>query len=208
MPHDHIGCRVVCLLLILLSSYFVLTIQLISMLPDDPFDLPDETDTADEQPEFISKSELKRQAQAATDLGKRLVALDKSTLNKLDLPEVVRDNVFITQGIKSNVAHKRQLQFLGKLIRNSDIEHIQQQLYALNQQHRQQNARFHTIENWRDRLITEGDSAITALLNDHPQADRQHLRQLVRRAQQEAEKNAPPAAARKLFQYLKELMPV
>jgi len=169
-----------------------------------PDDYPD-SGTPDDEIEFISKTELKRQAHAATDLGKQLVELDKTTLSKLDLPASILENVKTTRAIKSNIARKRQLQYLGKQIRNSDMAHIQAQLAKLDQQHRQVTAQFHQLENWRDRLIQQGDDAINEFVADHPTADRQHLRQLVRQAKQEAEKNAAPASARKLFRYIKEI---
>ena len=172
------------------------------MYPDD---YPD-TKIPDDEIELVSKTELKRLAQTATELGKQLVELDKATLNKLDLPANILDNVLTTQSIKSNIARKRQLQYLGKQIRNSDMDNIQQQLARLNQQHRQDTAQFHKLEEWRDQLIQQGDDAVNLFVADYPDADRQHLRQLIRKSRQESEKNAAPASARKLFRYIKEII--
>lgn len=171
------------------------------MHPEDP---PDKSDP-DNDIDFVSKTELKRLAQNATELGKQLVKLNKVTLAKLDLDEKLLDNVLMTQSIKSNVARKRQLQFLGKLIRKADIELVEQQLSKLTRQHHHDAAQFHKLENWRDTLIKDGDAAINSFIDDYPAADRQQLRQLVRKAQQETKKELPPAAARKLFRYIKEL---
>lgn len=171
-------------------------------MPSD--DYP-ETDSLHDENDFVSKTELKRQATQATDIGKQLVALDRTTLNRLALPANVLENVVSAQAIKSNIARKRQLQYLGKLIRNSDMQQIQEQLAHLQQQHRHDNAQFHKLEQWRDRLLQHNDTAINDFINDYPQADRQHLRQLVRQAQHEARKNAPPAAARKLFRYIRDI---
>jgi ribosome-associated protein len=164
------------------------------------------TDPLNDASDFVSKTELKRLAQQATELGKQLVSLDKATLNKLDLPANVLENVVTTQSIKSNIARKRQLQYLGKQIRNSDMQHIQQQLAKIQHQHRHDTAQFHKLEQWRDQLLEQNDTAINQFLDNYPHADRQHLRQLVRQAHQEAKKNAAPAAARKLFRYIKDVV--
>ncbi len=164
------------------------------------------TDSPNDVSDFVSKTELKRLAQQATDIGKQLVGLDKATLNKLDLPVNVLENVVTTQSIKSNIARKRQLQYLGKQIRNSDMQHIQQQLARLQSQHRHDTAQFHKLEQWRDQLLQQNDTAINQFIDHYPQADRQHLRQLVRQSHQEAKKNAAPTAARKLFRYIKDII--
>jgi ribosome-associated protein len=171
-----------------------------------PSDDSSSTDSPASTNDFVSKTELKRLAQQATDIGKQLVSLDKATLNKLDLPANVLENIIAAQAIKSNIARKRQLQFLGKQIRNSDMQHIHQQLARLQQQHRHDAAQFHKLEQWRDQLIQQKDAAINRFVSHFPHADRQHLRQLVRQAQQESEKNAAPAAARKLFRYIKDIV--
>ena len=174
------------------------------MLPDDN----SHSDSLDDTNDFVSKTELKRLAHQATDIGKLLVSLDKATLNKLDLPQNVLDNVITAQSITSNIARKRQIQFLGKQIRNSDMQSIQQQLERLDQQHREDTQQFHALEQWRDRFLQQGDEAINDFLNTYPHADRQKLRQLVRQAHRETEKNAAPAAARKLFKYIKTVVTV
>ena len=70
---------------------------------------------------------------------------------------------------------------------------------------REYNERFHNLERWRDRLIAGDDSTLESFVADYPDADRQHLRSLIRHAQHEAAHNKPPAAARKVFKYIRDL---
>ena len=102
-------------------------------------------------------------------------------------------------------ARRRQLQFIGKLMRDIDPEPIQQYFEAQRQKARQQVQIHHDLEHWRDRLIDEGDPAVESFLQEHPQADRQHLRQLVRQAKKEQAQNKPPKSSRALFRYIREL---
>ena len=102
---------------------------------------------------------------------------------------------------------RRQLQLIGKLLRQTDAEPIEHALSLLNAKQRQSNQAFHAIEVARDELIQQGDDAIQALLHQYPELDRQRLRQLVRQAKKQAEQNKPPKASREIFQYLKTVMP-
>jgi ribosome-associated protein len=71
---------------------------------------------------------------------------------------------------------------------------------------RRETAQLHRVETWRDRLIADGDAALSELLAAHPDADRQHLRQLARNAIEERNRNKPPHAFRELFRELRELL--
>ena len=100
---------------------------------------------------------------------------------------------------------RRQLQLIGKMLRQRDVEPIRQALDKLKNRHNQQVVLFHKLENLRDRLIDQGDEAIAEVLNLWPDADRQQLRTLIRNAKKEKEGNKPPKPARQIFQYLREL---
>ena len=102
-------------------------------------------------------------------------------------------------------ARRRQLQYIGKLLRNTDVEPIQEALDKIENKHLQQQVVLHKLELLRDELIEQGDTALTRLLNDYPQADRQQLRNLIRSAKKEREQNKPAKAYRELFQCLKEI---
>jgi len=164
-------------------------------------------DDYDDDSEFSgpSKSQLKREAQALQDLGTELVELRAEQLKRLDLPEDLRDAVELARRINQRGGRKRQLQYIGKLMRGIDAEPIRAALDALRRPAREDTARQHRLENWRDRLLAEGDAALEALLEDYPNADRQHLRRLIRDAQRETTQEKSPKSARALFRYLRDL---
>ncbi len=161
----------------------------------------------DEDAEYTgpSKTQLKREAQVLQDLGTELVGLNTDQLNRLPLPEDLRDAVDLARRITQRGGRKRQLQYIGKLMRGLDAEPIQAALDALRKPAREDTARLHRLEHWRDQLLAEGDAALESLLEAFPQADRQHLRRLTRDAQREAKQDKPPKSARALFRYLREL---
>ena len=160
---------------------------------------------SDQDDGLVSKTELKRQMIALQELGLRLTKLNKDQLEKMKLDDRLHGAIEEFHRIKSNGAQKRHLQYLGKIIRTEEREKIEHDLglYEAGQQAHTQT--FHKLENWRDRLINEGNSALQAYVAEHPNADVQHLRQLVRNAQKELKLEKPPASARKLFKYLREI---
>lgn len=160
----------------------------------------------DEEIIFVSKSQLKRESHALQDLGEELVGLPASRLAKIPMPEELADAVELARRITARGGRKRQLQYIGKVMRKIDVEPIEQAMAALHNDAARETARLHKLEQWRDRLLEEGDHALSELLDDYPQADRQHLRQLLRNAQREKQQNKPPKSARELFRYLRELM--
>lgn len=148
-----------------------------------------------------SRSMVRRDALDVLELAKELVALSPRALEQVPLSDALRDQVLEAQRITANIAHKRQVQFLAKQMRKHEDElpTIRLALEAPKQERRRAAAALHRIEQWRDRLINEGDAAIQELLTALPGADRQQLRQLVRTAKAEAAADKPPAAARQLF---------
>lgn len=156
-----------------------------------------------------SRSQQRREALAIFDLAERLVALKPAELDRLPLPESLREQIAETQAITSHIAHKRQLQFLAKHMRREDeqtLDAIRQLVEHDKGAARREAAELHAIERWRERLLSEGDSALSELLVEHPQADRQHLRQLMRQSHEERLNNKPPRAQRELFRMLRELL--
>ncbi|WP_461517395.1 ribosome biogenesis factor YjgA [Porticoccus sp.] len=151
-----------------------------------------------------SKSAVKREMTALQKLGEELVNLSPAKLAKIPMPEQLAEAVMLARRLKNREGKRRQLQYIGKIMRVIDSEAIQQALESFHHDSLAFRQHFHRLENWRDRLISEGDRAMEDLLVDMPELDRQHLRQLIRQAQKEASQNKPPAAARKLFQYLRE----
>lgn len=153
-----------------------------------------------------SKSQLKREAQAIKELGEAMVHLGKSDLAKIPLPDNVLDAIQVAKKTPQRSALKRQIQLLAKLLRQVDLEPIQLAYNRVVNHYQEDVDHHHALENWRDRLISEGDKALTELLDQYPTVDRQQIRQLVRSAQKEKLNNKPPKSARELFRYLRDLM--
>jgi len=156
-----------------------------------------------------SRSQQRRDALAIFALAERLVALSDAQLDAVPMPDELRDLVRESRRITSHIARKRQLQFLAKAMRNDDdeaIEAIRTALEKDREQSRRETAGLQRVEAWRERLLEEGDDALTQLLDAYPGAERQALRQLIRNAKIEREKQRPPHAFRELFRELKTLM--
>ncbi|MRI34135.1 hypothetical protein EOPP23_14155 [Endozoicomonas sp. OPT23] len=159
----------------------------------------------DEEIIYVSKSELKRDMDELKDIGSRLMDMKPAMLDKLPLEDRLRRALDESKRITSYNARKRHLGFIGKLMKEQDIEPIKTFLASLDSSSEEYNRRFHQLERWRDRLIGEGQTALTEYLEKYPEAEHQHIRQLVRNAQKEAKEGKPPATSRKLFKYLREL---
>lgn len=154
----------------------------------------------------ISKSERKRQMHALQDLGERLVALPAADLAKIPIDdERLRDAVETARRITARGGLKRQLQFIGKLMRSIDPTPIANGLAALDYRATESAAAFHRIEQARDQLRTEGDRALGDILATWPHAEMSLLRQWIRQHPREVAKGNERAHSRKLFRYLAEL---
>ncbi|VTT27759.1 alpha helix protein [Klebsiella pneumoniae] len=173
--------------------------------PDDWLDeVPDNEEEEDEEIIWVSKSEIKRDAEELKRLGGELVELGKNSLDKIPLDEDLRAAIELAQKIKKE-GRRRQMQLIGKMLRSRDEEPIRTALDKLKNRHNQQVALFHKLEVLRDRLVEQGDDVIPEVLNLYPNADRQQLRAMIRNAQKEKATNKPPKAYRQIFQYLREL---
>lgn len=159
----------------------------------------------DEEIIYVSKSQLKRESHALQSIGEELVELPAAKLARIPMPEELAEAVSLARKIKARGGRKRQLQYIGKIMRSIDATPIEQALDDLKNAAGKEAAKFHRLEQWRDRLVSEGDAALGELLEAFPDADRQHLRQLIRNAQREAAKNKPPKSAREIFRYLRDL---
>lgn len=161
--------------------------------------------------EFLSpsRSQQRRDALEVLELARQLSQLTPQQLDRLPISERLRPHIDETRRITSHIAHKRQLQYLAKQMRKEDDEALHAIRDALDvhgDAAREEAARLHRAERWRDRLIDEGDAALAELLDAHPDADRQRLRQLARNAHEERNRNRPPHAYRELFRELRELL--
>jgi len=153
----------------------------------------------------ISKTKLKAEADAAQIIGKKLIDLSKDKLIKLALPEALFDAVMEAKRLTANGAVRRQLQYIGRLMRDVDSAPITEQLQAWEGKNVQENARFHGMERWRTRLIAE-PNVLPEFLATYPQADIQQIRTLIRNAQKEAVANKPPKSSRELFKLIREII--
>lgn len=160
----------------------------------------------DFESEGPSKSQRKRDSAALQDLAAELVKMPAATLTALPLDEDLREAITLARNIKQHGGRKRQILYVGKLLRGIDANPIKEALARLEQSDAAATAHLHRIERWRERLLNEGNEALTQLLDELPGADSQRLRQLIRNAHQESKIGKPPKAFRELFKYLRELM--
>jgi ribosome-associated protein len=152
----------------------------------------------------VSKSQRNRDANELLDLAKDLITMQESRLKKIPMDQDLRDEVDFARSIRSRGARKRQLMTVGKILRKRDNDELLDAVNNADQKTRQENARFHQIEAWRNRLIEGSDQDLSELLEHSPTANAQTLRQLIRNAKKEAKLGKPPTAARKLFKILRE----
>ena len=167
--------------------------------------VPKGKENFDGETDAPSKSQRRREALEVKSMAARLIDLSPAHLANIPLGEAVGNAVREAQRIRSNVARKRQLQFVAKLLRRADLEPIAAALHDLDQSARQATARQHRAEAWRDRLLADGDPALGELMRLRQDGDAQAMRQLMRKARQEEARGRPPAAARKLFRRLREM---
>ena len=165
----------------------------------------DDIEGFDGEEDFISKSQVKRECHDLQELGEAMSKLEPAALDKIPMDETIRDAVIAIRKLKKGSALKRQIQYVGKLLRNSEHEPIREAYEKIVNHYREDVKQFHKLENWRDRLVEEGDKALGELLNEMPGLDRQHLRQLIRQASKEKQNNKPPKSSREIFKYLRQV---
>jgi ribosome-associated protein len=158
----------------------------------------------------ISKTRRKEAMHALQDIGERLVQLDPKRLTELSLPEVLTEAVLEARRMHKHGARRRQMQFIGKLMRTVDAVPIQEKMDLWNRTGVQHKAWLHLVERWRERLLAD-DQALAELrfsCPGNPDAhDLQHLRALVRNAREEKRMNKPPRSFRALFHELQQIIP-
>ena len=153
----------------------------------------------------LSRTQLKKQMTALQELGSELVSLTPAQLAEMALPESLHEAVMTAKQITRFEARRRQLQYIGKLMRHIDPEPIRARLDRWKASSLEHTARVHRLERWRERLLAD-DTALPELLREHPHADIQQLRTLVRNARRERESNQPPRNYRALFKLLRETL--
>lgn len=154
-----------------------------------------------------NKSQLKRDATALRELGEQLTTATAGKIAKCALPEELLAALAAFRKLpNSHGAQRRQLQFIGKLMRELDDETVERIHNQLNLNVEMEKRRFHQIEELRDHLLNGDNNVLTEVLQQYPQFDAQLLGQLVRQTRKEQEQSESPPSARKLFRYLREKM--
>ena len=155
--------------------------------------------------ELSSKTQRKKLMLALQDLGAELVGLNDEQLKSFALPDNLYEAVIAAKRITRFEARRRQLQYIGKLMRSVDPEPIRARLDIWKASSREHTAWLHHLERWRERLLAD-ESALAELLTVYPRADARQLRVLIRNAQRECATDAPPKSYRALFQFLREIL--
>ncbi|SAK88559.1 hypothetical protein AWB79_06314 [Caballeronia hypogeia] len=152
-----------------------------------------------------SKSQLKREMHALQELGEALIALPKDALKRMPMPEDLGDAVREARRITDHEGKRRQLQYVGKLMRSLREEEVAALRTALDTHrgvNKSETARLHWIERTREQLLAS-DAALTEFIREHPGVDPQEGRTLIRNARKEREQQKPPRYYRELFQWIK-----
>ena len=167
------------------------------------------TDTASLLPGamgHVSKTQLKKASHDLQDLGEALVALPDDRLETLPISETLLDAVREFKRTRSHEGRRRQMQYIGKLMRRTDAEPIREAVAALQLGSAKDTLALHNAERWRVELIAE-DDALTRWMVEHPNTDLQQLRSLVRSARKDAAlapERRSGRAFRELFQFIKQ----
>jgi ribosome-associated protein len=160
----------------------------------------------DDLREAPSKSELKRQSRDLQDLGEELVGLPASELAAIEMPDDLREAIVAARSITSHGARVRQRLYIGKLLRHADVDPIREALARRADVDRARIRQEHDVERWRERLLADEAAAWTELGARIDGAALSELRSLTRQARAESQGTRPPAAARRLFRRLRDLL--
>ena len=155
--------------------------------------------------ERISRTQKKKAAQALQKLGEQLVHLSDAQFAALELQDELLEAVAMARQIKSHEARRRQLQYIGRLMREYEPRIIQEAIDKLTSGENEEKRRFKLVERWRDELVRGDDGRFDWLLAKFPEIDPNELRSLVNNAREASSSKNPKKAGRKLFRYLNAL---
>ena len=158
-----------------------------------------------EDANLISKTRRKKQMHDLQALGAALVKLPADQLRRIELPDDLREAVEACRPMTKHEAIRRQMQYIGKLMRHLEAGPIAAQLEALNAPAARETARFHRAERWRDALLAEGDG-LERFVQEFPEADVESLRRLAAAAREERAAERPPRRYRELFQAINAIL--
>ena len=168
------------------------------------------TDSSDsavdgEQQGLPSKSQKKREMAALQILGQALVDMPADRLAAVEMPEVLRGAIGDARRFTKHEARRRQMQYIGKLMRGVDAAPLRAAVDALHGTSAAEAAHLHRLERLRTRLLDDEAAALEEISLAHPGVDLQQLRQLRRNTLKEREQNKPPRAYREIFRVLRQL---
>lgn len=153
----------------------------------------------------LSKTQRKQAMEDLQDLGEELVALSSDRIKRIDIPEALRDAVSAAQRMtRPDEAKRRQMQYIGKLMRGVEVEPIRAALALVRGESASETAKLHRIERLRTEFLDD-EKVLHEIATQYPGIDLQHLRSLRRSALKEREQNKPPRSYRAIFQLFKEL---
>ena len=167
-----------------------------------------ETDQEEEQTWAIrpNKSQIKRDISALSDLCEEITQLAPAQIERLKLPENIFQAIMEATKMPLKGARKRQLKYINGLMRKIDIDPIQEKLDKIKAKSAHAARELHQLERWRERFLSDDKQALGEFLKQYPEADVQHMRQLIRNAKKEIATEKPLKSSRLLFRYLRELL--
>ena len=158
----------------------------------------------DDEP--VSKSQLKREMHELQSLGEKLANYNEKKLAKFNLTAELLRAIEEAKRIKSHLAKRRQYQYIGRLMRDADLEEIKKVINSIENVGPEVVAQRQLVEQWRTKLMTEGKPALTEFIEQFGHVDVQHLRHLVAAAQKEAQKDLEKHARKELFRYINQIV--
>lgn len=152
--------------------------------------------------DYKSRTQKKKEAEALQVLGEKLVKLSHEQIRDIDLPDDICEAVRFVKTIKSRGARRRQMQYIGTLMRNIDPGPVLEAVRNIEEGDIKKAMAFREVETWRDELVAGNRALIEEILKQCPETDRQQLNRLVRNAIKERAAHKPPKSSRALFRYL------
>ncbi|MCZ6537904.1 MAG: DUF615 domain-containing protein [Gammaproteobacteria bacterium] len=149
-----------------------------------------------------SKTALKKQMHELQAVGEQLLDLPAARLGSVPMPDTLREAVMLARKMRQFGALNRQKQYIGKLMRRIDAQPIREALAAIAQEGLAEKHTHKLSENWRDRLLSEGDPALESFLEKYPGSDRQQLRQIIRKHQKASSEIGLTTERKKLYRFL------
>jgi ribosome-associated protein len=155
-----------------------------------------------EDGEFISKTQRKKQMHDVQSLGVALTKLSPEQLARLDMPETLRDAILEAKRFTKHEAIRRQAQYIGRIMRNMDVEPLAAQLAAMHAPTNRDTALFHLAEQWRTDILADPATTIARFVSEFPGIDARALAALAEKARAERDAERAPKHYRELFHTL------